>query len=580
MRLSIVAIICFLVSHHCLYAKGVPEKTWKQIDKSPTNELALSRYDSLFKATELDGTDLLRYYIEKGNTCFWLSNYACTNEMAFNALELSEKMGEDSANMRANMLLGNVHYYMKEFDAAVNYYLKAIEIAKNKKFIKSETILIHNLAAVYMDTHKYEEAEKNLLRALRLIEENGWTHESKYPLGKRLLASNYERQKKYKEAAELYKSLLKYAKANNDLNILASTATFYSGLLITLGQGDSAKYYCEEALKIQRKREIIPDIIAGLSFKSLTYSKLNDYKTAYLANQEIIELKDKIFHENLDDRVGEMQVKYQTEKERQAKELAQAQANANAFELEAERAEKNLILLAVTITFLLAAVAFLIYYLRNQKARARLEQKLQLDRLGALIEGEEKERSRIARDLHDGISQLLFGLKLKIQSLRIHDETLLKMLKQAMAEVRNVSHNLAPNDLSELGFVAALKNNVERINSSNQLEVNLKTEELQLLTLTAAQQTNLYRIAQELLNNTLKHAEASHVELVLFKENNKLTFSAKDNGKGFDQKSNSNNVGIGWSNIKARLQLLNGRLNVVSSPGNGTEVFIEIPMAA
>jgi len=274
--------------------------------------------------------------------------------------------------------------------------------------------------------------------------------------------------------------------------------------------------------------------------------------------REISIINSRIYTKNLEDKVSEVKVKYETEQERQAKELAMEQAKSAELALVAERSQKQRLALGLLAVVLIAAIAFLVFYLKNQRKQAQLEKEVQATRLGALVEGEDQERSRIARDLHDGISQLLFGVKLRLQVLELNDEQLLKILSNAIDEVRAISHNLAPTDMSEAGFMKALRQNAERINQSNQLAVELVSE-IEQLPLNQMQQTNLFRIAQEVLNNTLKHAAASKLILEVNLNEKSIQFIAKDNGKGMDTDVANAASGIGWNNIKARLQVLNGQ---------------------
>jgi len=210
--------------------------------------------------------------------------------------------------------------------------------------------------------------------------------------------------------------------------------------------------------------------------------------------------------------------------------------------------------------------------------------------LEEVLEALEKERSRIAADLHDSINPLLSISKLSIESSinarspsGTNDKNPLdnavNMLERAIKEIKAISANLLPTILRDFGIVTALQDLVEKINQSESLQVNLDIH--------IAKRPNkkielaLFRITQELLNNVLKHAKASKVEVQLILHRQSIVLMVNDNGKGFD----SNNQlfftnGFGFHNIFSRVKTLDGTVDIDSTIGLGTSVVIEIPLGS
>jgi len=207
----------------------------------------------------------------------------------------------------------------------------------------------------------------------------------------------------------------------------------------------------------------------------------------------------------------------------------------------------------------------------------------------AIIEAEEKERTRIAKELHDGIGQQLSAAKLNISGLQAslhtnNDEekvmlqNAIDFIDESVKEVRSVSHSMMPNALVKSGLVSAIKEFVTKISSSGALKINLEIVGLSDR-LEQTVETVLFRVLQELLNNIIKHAKAAYVNIQVIKHEKELTILIEDNGVGFDtEKELSNNNGIGLKNIQSRVAFLNGQVFFDSHISKGTTVTVEIPI--
>lgn len=211
-------------------------------------------------------------------------------------------------------------------------------------------------------------------------------------------------------------------------------------------------------------------------------------------------------------------------------------------------------------------------------------------RSAALLEGQEDERRRFARELHDGIGQMLTGLKLhaeKLKSTAVLDDKqrsrfadLCELIYDIIQTTRQVSYNLMPSTLSDFGLGASLHLLVEQTSRSvsNQLVYEGPRDGQRL---PPAVEIGLYRIAQEALNNAIKHADAPQIRIQFQQTPRQVVLSVQDNGKGFSQKTNpkaaSPPVSVnGIDNIRTRTRLLNGQLTIRSKPKQGTEIKVSL----
>jgi len=223
-------------------------------------------------------------------------------------------------------------------------------------------------------------------------------------------------------------------------------------------------------------------------------------------------------------------------------------------------------------------------YMKRVEDSRRLTEKMFLN---AIIQAEEKERKRFAKELHDGLGPLLSTVKMSVSSLAQlkqdqASEEIVKntemIINEAIKSLKEISDNLSPHVLDNFGLLRALRNFTNKINATKaihiKLESNLENERFE---------TNievvLYRVICELINNTIKHARAKKIEISLMKEEKNITIAYKDNGRGFNKEKLSDrpgNRGMGLSNIFSRINSLKGEFSIESEPGKGTWVNIKV----
>jgi signal transduction histidine kinase len=219
------------------------------------------------------------------------------------------------------------------------------------------------------------------------------------------------------------------------------------------------------------------------------------------------------------------------------------------------------------------------------------EKKLEANLVQAIIEGQERERRRLAREIHDGIAPLLssakFELDLFLEELREHgkdisDERLMNIrstIDTISTDLRNLSHRLMPRLLEKFGLLSAIQNLVTRAGSTTKAKVDLICNLNPQERFEREIELNLFRCCQELLTNAVKHASASRITVQVIRHESSIVLMVEDDGKGFNpEELNQESEGIGLLNIETRARTLNGEFLIESITGKGTLISIELPV--
>jgi signal transduction histidine kinase len=319
---------------------------------------------------------------------------------------------------------------------------------------------------------------------------------------------------------------------------------------------------------------------------ALAHIELNDYKAAFQYQSRARQMQDSLFNIDRTKVIADLQTKYESEKKQQQIELQ----NATMLEQRAE-IEKNFVVIIslIIVVILLVAITFLV--------RTRLQRKQELLRrehdlsikdayLRASIQSQELERKRFAQDLHDGMGQLISSLRIAVaeigddmdtpQRIRVVSKSE-KILHEMHHEIRSIAFNLMPQTLIRSGLLPALEEMAHRINDSGKMRLTASGFDLPER-LSEAQEISLYRVIQEWVNNVMKYAEATSVEIQLVGYEDEITITVEDNGRGFDTSVLEKGNGHGWRNIQSRLSLIKSPLEIDSRPDvPGTTLILHVP---
>jgi two-component system NarL family sensor kinase len=224
-------------------------------------------------------------------------------------------------------------------------------------------------------------------------------------------------------------------------------------------------------------------------------------------------------------------------------------------------------------------IYFVVSIISQQRKNLELHKRNVLTEITAL----EKERSRIATDLHDELGPLLSAVKMKINSFELVDEDdkaeVVKTnqhIDQMVSRVREISFDLMPSALLRKGLIVAIREFADYIMKSNALDISVNAQES--LMLSEQKAVNIYRIMQEVIHNTLKHAKASKLAIEVRADKTNVIIKTTDNGVGFNAGELTKNTGLGLRSLLSRTEIMNGAMFLDSQPGQGTSFTFEIPL--
>lgn len=328
--------------------------------------------------------------------------------------------------------------------------------------------------------------------------------------------------------------------------------------------------------------EFIDNRVMHYKEMARVYEAMGNISKAYEWVTKYSAVQDTLYKENLAKQIADNEARYQFVTNE--KKIIQLQAEKQ----EAGLKHKNQLLLnwllGVAVSLLLIIVMFLIFYYRNSRKQSKqqlkeIQQQQDLMLANAMLEGEEQERQRLARDLHDGLGGALAGIKIKLSGQEKKEKTphlseIILQLEGSINELRRIARNMMPENLQKLGLETALRDLCESL-TSDSTRIEFHAFGLQP-TIPLNVQANIYRIVQELLSNAVRHAHASRI-IVQCSQNGEIFFiTVEDNGRGFAADNMSNVAGIGFQNIKNRIKYLNGNMDIDSVPNEGTTINIEL----
>ncbi|MBL0741439.1 tetratricopeptide repeat-containing sensor histidine kinase [Chryseolinea lacunae] len=326
-----------------------------------------------------------------------------------------------------------------------------------------------------------------------------------------------------------------------------------------------------------------------------TYANLGDTREAFRWAEKYIDLSDSLYASEFQNDIVELEKKYKDAESQ--KKIAVLHAEKEKTELESRNTKLANGLLGAFSLFLSVTFVFAFVLYRNSKKLSaqkemhyqqqlkEAEQKQQIQVTRALMQGEEKERKRLAIDLHDGLGSRLAGVKISLSQLvsinSAIDHDLLRVIDQldvSSNELRRIARNMMPEALLQLGLEPALKDMCDSV-SSDTTPVEFQAFGINT-TIPQDTQVNVYRIVQELLTNALRHAEASEILVQCSQNENMFFITLEDNGKGFDVRDMPQGNGIGLTNVRKRVEYLNGKIEIASSAEEGTTINIEFDVTA
>lgn len=602
------------------YAQSLEESNPKQALKILEIALPLSQK---IRASEAEAISLRTM----GRINFTMGNYLKARSEYDSSLQLYKKTKDSFSIASVELGMGTTYDVEGKSDSAMYYYMSSMEILERsgKNSLKLDRVY-HNLGNLYsshLDNHDmsivYFKKSEQMARAVKdtfglIASLNGLLKEY---LKKGDVAGSYKTSLEALHLAKLEKNNLMtgwaydyYSKVMREKNELvtavqASDSAIKYALLAEDAQGyliacmDKARAYkiqgnnekaievlektlvkCKEEGDMLRLEEINTELAPA-------YYAVGKYKQAYDAYDASTKYKDSTTSEENRNIIASLDMKYQSSKKE--KELSQKQLQIANKDLQLQKSRMmNYGALGGLVIALLVIGLLYINYRNRKRGHLRelraLQQEREIQLLQALMNGEEKERSRIAKDLHDGVAGMLAAVKMHFSSLAVQDRAIsdareykqgIQLLNEASTEIRKTSHNLMPEVLIVHGLDEALRRYCNNISNDKVLSVQYDFWG-DTCRYKSSFELSVYRIVQELLNNIIKHSRASSAIVQMSHQNNILSITIEDNGIGFRQ---DNQDGMGVQSLKSRVRAMNGRIELESENGGGVSAYLEFETA-
>jgi signal transduction histidine kinase len=576
--------------------KGILSEVTKRADTNPQaslpqilKALKLSIQKQSLQYTSLALELLGNYFVsheeyKKSITCY----ITCS--------KIEEKRKDERRLADLDAELATVYYYMEVFDKSLHYSENALAIYRRYNDSLNIARVMSDLGSLHSSREYCEKRTENqklsdFSIAIGYFEESvklciKLKNESGVAKGYQNIAAVNNKLKKPEKALEYVQKSLEIFKTQKNPDAIA-------GALYTMGKtyfrlkNYSKSIACyNESEEIAKKNNLTGGIQYLYEAMAQAYSESGKYKPAYEYYLKYMTLRDSVYNSEKSKQILELETRFQTEKKE--KEI---------LKLTSEKREKTFLLYALTglILFLSILAYFIFKNISHKKLIAEqtieikeqhiqdLEKERQLIATKSVLKGEESERSRMARDLHDGLGGLLSGVKINLSSMKGNSiitsenaETFdhaIRLLDTSISELRRVAHNLMPETLNRYGLKTALNDFVTEMSTGQTpvLSFRFFGEDVRYQT---QLELTMYRIAQELVNNALKHSAATSIDVQLIGETDRICVQVVDNGKGFDTSGKSGD-GKGLISIRDRVTANNGRFEIESTPGEGTEATVE-----
>ncbi|MEM9918712.1 MAG: sensor histidine kinase [Bacteroidota bacterium] len=605
-------------------------------------DMRLSEADNAIRISE----SILQLALDQGNeqAAGTINNILGISHRYKGQYGLSENFFEEALRIRNRLadsagvasVYNNLSFLMVErgeFLQAVQYGLKAIRFWERSGERHQLYAPYLNIASAYTENRDYEKAiafNRKALEIARAYDDPG----SVLQAGSGLATTLYE-NKQYDSAYHYYNQALHYSQVLQDSIAMASTYQALGDILRIKKQTDASMDMVDQSIAIyqsmldsmglfysylskSRLFEMKADYQQGLLFCQMAedvisgkgglneYKNLNDqYTDLYKAkgnfakaleyNERSYELDNQIFSEEKSRQIAEVETKYETEK------LKRENAES-AVENQRKTTQRNTLLIVCSL-LLLTLFGSIYYYQYRQKINALLQRQneqihqqqitellkvQELEFISARLEGQELERERISKELHDNLGSMMVSAKWQFGNLlekldaggyskdSLHKAN--ELLEKTYQELRRIAFDISTGNVRRIGIEPALKDLCQSISAGGKLKAIVTTHALSGK-LDDKLEITIYRIIQELVSNVLKHAQASKIDIQLNQLDQELNIMVEDNGKGFKPEKITSD-GMGLKNIENRVLKLNGTFSIDSGKGAGTTVLINVPLAS
>ncbi len=569
------------ISYGALFSASWSKDSTLNYYKSILNEMEKEKYPELVSMA----------YINIGRALSYYGDFQQSISYLLQALELQEKINNEVEIAKIKYNLGVVYYNNNQYELAIDRFKEALLIYQKLNNKVLEAYCLNGIANTLIYTDQGNLAKPYLEKLISIADST--KNVVLQAVSRTALAGLKADSEEYKEALKLYTESIPYMEKYGNELLLANSFCNIASAYFKLNNLQLAKEFIDKAYTF----EILEDNTMAdelcLYSKALIYEKIGEYQKASSFFIDYIEYQDSVLLSENKLVIAELEEKYESTKK-------EAEIQKQALEIEKRTNQRNLFVTGFSLTTLLGGsliwgifsrmrrnkkIAIQAQHLQTQKIQA-LEQDKKLLTLASKLEGQETERVRIAKELHDGLGGLLMTVKVhfgkikdeikKIEELDIY-QSAYGMINKAHDEVRRISHNLMPSDLRVGGISLALQQLVHEMKYVHEVSTTLEMNGMEETVLDENIELIIYRIVQELLNNIVKYAKADHVIVQINKFENEIQLLVEDDGTGFNYEEALLQNGLGLKSINSRVRQVNGIIDVRSDK-EGTSVSINIPL--
>lgn len=592
----------------------------KQTYENPlaAREKSLSALESLAPNNKVSEIKLLKYI---GSSYVFETNYPEAINYYNQALSLAEeiKFIDEIGNLNNN--LGMVFNELGDFKSSYAYYSTAIQnytLTNNKEKISGT---YNNIGVVYLSLNNHEKALTFFERALDTTfvykdtilvatiynnlaicyaKENpdkafeslnhaiSLSHQVSNQYGLcisyQIMGNIYLNLENEEEALKAYNTSVQIAETANLTHQLANAKVGIARVMLSMDRIDEALSAAFEVMQTATETNSLVLKSEAHQILSTIYEKNGEYQNSLLNYRKHVATQQELTNQTVVNQIHDIELSHLN----QINKMQQLELETKELAI----SKKNYLLFFISLIFMLLLVGLYLLYRNHQHKQKVSFQKTVIElnskKAKAALEAEIRERKRIGEELHDSLGYLLSlaGLNASVLEKRkdlTEDKkkelikALMESIDDAFDEVRNISHNLAPSLLSEQGLKGVLKSISDKINQSNKIKMKYDTFGLDSK-LDEVIENVLYRTLQEIVNNTIKHANATELFIQIAQDKSQITLMAEDNGQGFNTSEHAGKKGLGLSHIKSSIENLNGSMYIDSKENRGTIISIVIPL--
>lgn len=493
------------------------------------------------------------------------------------ALQLHRSSGNISGEV---ITMLNIAWVLEEhhlFDLSMDYYVNAYTLAIEHGLYKLAAYAsLNRVQAIYREKGTSEDLKIALEGAIQLAVQSGEkeSEATGYMIMAEILADTDP-----EKSISMYNRSLRIALEKNLPSVQSRALLSISQYFMTIEEWNKALRRLHQAKGQLREKEDLKQQQRLFEGYYQTHRALGNEDSALFYLELSKAIQDSVF--NLENRRRAIDWKLKSDYAAQSiqdslnylhrVEEIENEQRLEKVELEQANQRMLLLLLAASLVIVALGSAGLIVRARNKRKLAQIESRQKEDVINAMVQAEEEERARIARELHDSIGSGLLAVRLKMNTGKLDEAT--GLLMETHKEVRSMSHKLIPPDIEEDELSYTFRAYLDSIQSDASFSLDFSATGY-FSTIPVSWKITLYRILQEALTNVIKYAQADHVTVQLLFDGEEIVLLIEDDGVGFDVSEKAN--GIGMNNIRSRVADLQGNVEINSAPGRGTTIMVQL----